>query len=223
MEFFSVAFRGSDTCWRHLVGMREFTDVLPVMRPLESRWTPVHPPQAVRPRWHGTPAAQERGEIDAQLPCRESSPAPSRASSPSARSSAPSSAASSTGPAERQRDDEAGERREPAERPARETSYVAKKVSMSSTILGWHVNGMESACCPMHALALQAQRTTADILSEGCNPAFQMDTGWQCERCGIALDEYRIKRKGNKCQLCKDVHDDAFLPRTQGEHVQVPL
>jgi len=220
MELFSVAFHGSDNRRRHLLGMREFTDVAPVMRPLERRWEPAQPPPVVSPRWHGTPAAPEQGEIDAQppsrapsrasslSPSRASSPSPSQASSPRARRSAPSRTASSAGP---------------AERPVRETSHAAKKISLSTTILGWRVDRLDNACCPMHALAHQARRMVGDLLSESCFPEFQIDTGWQCERCGIASDQYRIKQKRHKCLLCKDFHDDAFAPGARGEHVPVPL
>jgi len=203
MEFFSVAFSGPDSRRRHLLGMREFTDIQPLTPtprlrpPAPAASSPQAPPpeRAARLSWPGTPANNELSERGDILQHSAGSETSSLAAPP------------------------------PAQGQRRETGEVARRLSLLTTMMSWHVGRPEGACCRLHALVAQARGAVGEIAAWPCNPAFRQNEEWQCERCGIVADEYRPSSRQRRpgCLLCREAPMDPERAEGGGRRVFTAL
>lgn len=185
MEFFSVAFAGPDAQRRHLLGMREFTDILPLTPSPRPPLPRAAEPQerVARQSWPGTPASLEREDIAQQAPAPD-----------------PPSETSTSG----------SQQAAPAQRvqPMRTTAQVAKHLSLMAALLTWRVRLPQDACCPLHGLLADAQTIVGEMMRSKCRAAVGPSEEWQCERCGIVCEENRPKRRigtWGGCRLCEGV------------------
>jgi len=175
MEIFSVKLLGLDQRPRYILGMREFTDVPPVMKQVVQ-----HPPrrwgtsQVQSPPQHGTPPRLERSEL--RPSSEESSSLPSRGSGISRTDIAMNPAADKT------------------------TTDRAMYFTLMTTMATWRSHGR--LCCPMHAAAESAIRIAQMFDQDRCMPDFLEGMDWQCRTCGIMDEEFRLKDHEH-CKLCK--------------------
>uniref|UniRef100_A0A7S1L409 PAS domain-containing protein n=1 Tax=Alexandrium catenella TaxID=2925 RepID=A0A7S1L409_ALECA len=190
MEFFSVGFVGPDTRRHHLLGMREFTDIPPLTPAPELQQRQQALParaRSARTTWPGTPGNANRcGALAPGAPEKSE-----EASSASSRSSWGPSAAEQGGLYRRMTDDS------------------VKKITIATTLLSWRVHVPAVACCPWHAALTDAQCVVDSMKSHRCNPSFWPKGPWQCQRCGIVDDAYRLgdstRSKAAGCHLCEGV------------------
>mmetsp|Transcript_34435 Transcript_34435/g.77844 ORF Transcript_34435/g.77844 Transcript_34435/m.77844 type:complete len:524 (+) Transcript_34435:73-1644(+) len=198
MELFSVAFKGAGDRRRHVLGMREFTDIQPMTGLPHSAATPARQPKHACPPRNGpgTPASVEHCDLQ------------------SVSSSSSSSSASSL-------TSQASPKPTPTQIP---TCAEAKMLTMSSLIQSWHVPPLSSDCCPWHVNINKGVEALTHLARLDCVQTHGRKTSWQCMRCGIKNGRYRQKKGSRGCKLCVDIPDDEFIqPEPVQTNVQMSL
>lgn len=200
MELFSVAFKAADAQQHHLLGMREYTDIQPMVAQSQRQPPPPPPmpvvmpkPNAIPEHWAGTPAAREQApQGDIRSHAGSSSKGSRRSKASSGASSGRVSAVLRAGIA------------------LPETKELAKSITVSYMLMSWSFKAPEGACCPFHARITELQAVAAGMLSKPCQPGFGPVGNWQCRRCAIRSEEYKDPKNKKKCILCRDI-DSALL------------
>jgi len=206
MELFVVQFEGVDALPRHLVGMREFTDMPPLAQLRGADHAKAAAEAAAdsiqRKRMHkangrggpsnarstGTP--RETDWQDFQEPGEASS---SNASSPSVASDASKC---------------------PRLRPGfHPTDDRAMRTHLLETLSSWNVRCKPVTCCEFHCLMDHAQQLMTSMRRCPCSP-IPCDLSWQCGGCGIL--NANMQCEDGCCALCGWGHD-----ASDGEHNQV--
>eukprot|EP00927_Polykrikos_kofoidii_P015614 TRINITY_DN16956_c0_g1_i5.p1 TRINITY_DN16956_c0_g1~~TRINITY_DN16956_c0_g1_i5.p1 ORF type:complete len:330 (-),score=24.74 TRINITY_DN16956_c0_g1_i5:297-1205(-) len=201
MEMFTVAYQDAFEEWRHLIGIREFTDAAPLAQQSHS-FTHAEfngTSEEALPRHGRAPVTVGRGYNDGRSVSQAaSSLAKQRCSfireenslsSLSLRSSSDASSRSATRPS-------AGP---PLVQGCRTTRSTGKSVSLANVIHSWNICISSQFCCPYHAMIEEVRAHLGRFKREPCQQTFFPAFKHQCQDCGILSCS---ALNGNLCSWC---------------------
>lgn len=220
VELFPVKFAGSDGRPRHLVGLREFTDVLPVA------------PPRLRPEEDGptSPSRSESSMCDLVETGSEDSTqsdfadgrniAVSSACPPAPVCHRPTAGTPSVSWWERLHQDPPEAVRPDRQHTSsskglvlpnlRETLPGAMQLSVVQMLMTWNVCQRRVSCCPLHATLYQLRCTMKVLERCPCAPRFRPWRGWQCPWCGVLdASDASFEDATGRCAVCATLPDGA--------------
>eukprot|EP00414_Alexandrium_minutum_P001300 CAMPEP_0113821968 /NCGR_PEP_ID=MMETSP0328-20130328/2005_1 /TAXON_ID=39455 /ORGANISM="Alexandrium minutum" /LENGTH=489 /DNA_ID=CAMNT_0000789903 /DNA_START=78 /DNA_END=1547 /DNA_ORIENTATION=+ /assembly_acc=CAM_ASM_000350 len=215
LELFSVAFKGVDARRRHVLGMREFPDVLPSAR-LEQLGAEAETPETgcqapkieevPEQAWTEPPQTVEQGDGE------------SRTSSCSSVSGDQHPGLEECQVAMLRTDHDVR-----LTHTLMKTTEMAKRITIINVLLGWNPPSSEHDCCSWHAAVAEAQRILATMKSDACDPDCGHGVSWQCRRCGILAQEFRDERREDRCKLCMSIDSEDLDPDAASSSGSGPL
>jgi len=212
MEIFSVNLTTVDNSVHFLLGMREFTDVPPV---LEEESLPSRRCNKLRKKHLqkrpsdfgtsnlGTPRVVEAQELTPSAETLASHKVGWTETSSDGVSGSSGDAASEGESAHQDPCLGTPQKNNP---DILTTATFAKDATMLALLMSWEVKTSTKNCCAKHAAMSEARRVLGRLAQTrecGDNPHFE--STWQCPKCGILDVAYR--RKGGNCALCKMAGD----------------
>eukprot|EP00927_Polykrikos_kofoidii_P015615 TRINITY_DN16956_c0_g1_i6.p1 TRINITY_DN16956_c0_g1~~TRINITY_DN16956_c0_g1_i6.p1 ORF type:complete len:562 (-),score=49.83 TRINITY_DN16956_c0_g1_i6:297-1982(-) len=193
MEMFTVAYQDAFEEWRHLIGIREFTDAAPLAQQShsfthaefqEDGRTPVTVGKGCNDGRSVPQVASHLAECRSSFIREENS-----LSSLSLRSSSDASSRSATRPS-------AGP---PLVQGCRTTRSTGKSVSLANVIHSWNICISSQFCCPYHAMIEEVRAHLGRFKREPCQQTFFPAFKHQCQDCGILSCS---ALNGNLCSWC---------------------
>mmetsp|Transcript_30486 Transcript_30486/g.94708 ORF Transcript_30486/g.94708 Transcript_30486/m.94708 type:complete len:358 (-) Transcript_30486:241-1314(-) len=147
VEFFAIGFGGQDGRKRHLLGVREFTDIQPLAK-LRKHCSKDHK-RRVPSKWAGTsPTPPEQGDVSS---CGSGSDTSQADGQEGPTAGGQGSAASGQSPQAGGQDPTGGGGEPEASSSYIETLWIAKCRTLASALTQWCVDVEGRCCCRMHA------------------------------------------------------------------------
>jgi len=206
VEIFSVTWQGLDGQRRYVLGMREFTDVPPILQeaapvPLAAAGPRTPPPLPPLPALAGP---RPRAPLQSPPPPPQEAPrrgTPRFAEPQDLRCASETSGSAAEG-------SEPGAQREGAAAPPPQRARVrtvapARDLSLLAALGTWELGLPPSACCSKHVAILEAYKSLGRLQAHPCHTAITEENSWQCPTCGIMDDVYKRRPTSKQCYLCK--------------------